>query len=363
MRFFIFLSTILLITPFFGFSEVCSPKMNGFNTVMYHRFDGKKPSTSVDAKMLEAHMKFFKDNGFQFWSTEKAIKHLKSNKSFPDKVLVVTVDDAYKSTYSVAHAIFTKYQVPYTVFVNTEGIDRKFQAYMSWDEMRELAKSDLVSFEAHGHTHAHMIRTMNAEQRKKDVLTSVYRIYEELKIVPKYFAYPYGETTVGFTEALRNYSWTIKGKKHKFEAAFSTQSGPAGCSSNLFHLPRFALNMRYGKMGPSFKNKMLSRHFPVMSFSPSKTSYCSGEAKDFSFVVHSELPVKGRINCFTTSTKNDFAVKQGNKVEISLKESFKFKGGQDTRDRINCTRSAGQGRFYWFGKEFAIKKCVAKQQI
>ena len=319
---------------------------------MYHRFDGRYSDTSVTRELLIEHLDFFLSNRFHIVPLSVVVRALRQGQSLPERTLAVTVDDAYKSLYEIAHPVFLKYRIPYTVFVNTEGIDKRVRDYMTWEQLRDITRSGLAVLEAHGHVHAYMIRHMNAAQRAQDIKTSVTRLYEETGHLPKYFAYPYGETHNSFIRELQNYHWNIGGRGFRFEAAFTTQSGPAGCSSSLFALPRFALNMRYGKINNLFSHKMKSRHFPVKSFSPAELALCSGGPRNFSLTTYPDFSLRG-LNCFSTNVGNTVKIRNQNQAEIILNAPFT----EGLRQRINCTLPDGQGRVFWFGKEFTILKC------
>ena len=333
-------------------SMACSVNQSSVTIIMYHRFDGKYPSTSVTKQMLEQHLHFFHSNGFNVIPLEQAVQAIQSGAKLPSKTLAITIDDAYRSAFEIAHPLFLKYQMPYTVFVNTQSIDQKTQDYMSWSQLRSLTQSNLVSLQAHSHVHAYMVRDLNSYQREQDIKRSVFRIYQETKSLPKYFAYPYGETNIEFINELKNYHWNIEGHSFRFKAAFTTQSGPAGCSSSLFALPRFALNMNYGRVNDLFRHKMMSRHFPVQSFYPKDLAFCvSQKVKKFSLNSFN-LGLKG-LNCFSSHGESVVKMKSETQADILLSQPF-LKG---LRQRINCTLPTGSGQFFWFGKEVSILKC------
>lgn len=333
-------------------STNCSVNQNGAVIIMYHRFDGKYSSTSVTRDLLKEHLDFFRGNGFNIVSLEKVVQAIQTGESLPPKTLAITVDDAYRSVYEIAHPLFLKYQAPYTVFVNTKALDQNISDYMSWSQLRRLAQSNLTDLSAHSHTHAYMLRELNSTQREKDIKTSVLRIYQETDHLPIYFAYPYGETNKKFINEVKNYRWNIEGQPFRFLAAFTTQSGPVGCSSSLFALPRFALNMNYGKVNDLFRSKMLSRHFPIKNFSPSDLAFCSSD-KIQKFSLSSSHLDLNRLNCFSSNGQVFMKQKNSNQMDIILKQPF-IKG---LRQRINCTLPDGEGQFFWFGKEFSILNC------
>ena len=336
-----------------GLSSTCSASQNGAVVIMYHRFDGKYPSTSVTANLLQQHLKFFRSNNFNIIPLEEVVKSLKRGISLPPKTLAITVDDAYRSVYETAHPIFSQHKIPYTVFVNTKAVDQNIQDYMSWGQLKQISQSAEVDLEAHSHSHAYMLRELNSHQREQDIKKSVLRIYQETGHLPRYFAYPYGETNLQFINELKNYRWNIAGQNFKFSAAFTTQSGPAGCSSSLFALPRFALNMNYGQLTPLFQDKMKSRHFPVKSFFPADLAFCASEKIQKFSLKSSHLKLKA-LQCFANGKRVSVKMIDQNQVDILLNQPF-IKG---LRQRINCTLPATEfSQFFWFGKEFSILKC------
>ena len=332
----------------------CSLKQTGAVVLMYHRFDGRHSSTSVTEELLKQHIQFFISNNFHILPLDHIVQAIKTKQRLPEKALAITIDDAYKSAYEIAHPLFLNHNIPYTVFVNTEGIDQKIRDYMSWDQLRQIQKSGLASLEAHSHSHAYMIRELNASEREEDIKKSVLRIYKETGSFPKHFAYPYGETHKQFINEVKNYKWNIEGRPFHFSSAWTTQSGPVGCSSSLFALPRFALNMNYGKVNELFRYKMTSRHFPVQSFFPDNLAFCSKSQQSvFSLTSHSDLPLKG-LKCFAGNGVRAVNIKHPHQAEIILQSPLT----QGLRQRINCTLPDGQGRVFWLGKEFAILKCL-----
>lgn len=337
------------------FADACMQAKGQAVVVMYHQFNAPYPSTSVTADQLQSHINYFLSSGFNIVPLKTIVDYVKNKIPIPDKTIAITLDDAYRSAYKIAHPIFKKYKIPYTVFVNTEGIDRGFKAYMTWGHLREISKSGLASLQAHGHVHGRLVRNFNSTERKKDVLTSVRRIYKETGVVPKYFAYPYGENSNQFIKELKSYRMKLGRSKFKFEAAFSTQSGPIGCSSSLFKLPRFALNESYGKLGQTFYIKMNSLHLPIVEYNPSDAGVCVSERrKNFSFKLHPSFSSKSGVNCFASNAKA-YVQRDSSTgyVYISLEKGF----GDNSTERLNCTIAGLNGRYYWLGREFFVYPC------
>src|SRR6478609_724017 len=72
----------------------------------------------------------------------------------PDKLVVLTFDDASKSHFTVARPLLQKYKFGATFFI-TEGWDfaTNKKDYLSWDEIKQLHDD---GFEIGNHTRDHM---------------------------------------------------------------------------------------------------------------------------------------------------------------------------------------------------------------
>jgi peptidoglycan/xylan/chitin deacetylase (PgdA/CDA1 family) len=107
----------------------------------------------------------------------------------PDKLVVLTFDDASKSHYTVARPLLKRYKFGATFFI-TEGWDfaTNKKDYLSWDEIKELHAD---GFEIGNHTRDHMsvtaksVRDLPAQLRAINARCKEHGIPE-----PVSFAYP-----------------------------------------------------------------------------------------------------------------------------------------------------------------------------
>lgn len=110
-------------------------------------------------------------------------------KPIPDKLVVLTFDDASKSHYSVARPLLLKHRFGATFFV-TEGWDfaTNKRDYMTWEEIKQLHDD---GFDIGNHTVDHMsvtdktLRDLSAQLRGIDARCQRYGITK-----PVTFAYP-----------------------------------------------------------------------------------------------------------------------------------------------------------------------------
>jgi len=112
-----------------------------------------------------------------------------ASEPIPDKVVVLTFDDAVKSHHSVVRPILKKYGFGATFFV-TEGFDfaTNKKDYMTWDEIAELHAD---GFEIGNHTRDHFgVRPDNVSQLAEQVRVIAARCREHRIPPPVSFAWP-----------------------------------------------------------------------------------------------------------------------------------------------------------------------------
>jgi peptidoglycan/xylan/chitin deacetylase (PgdA/CDA1 family) len=233
--------------------------------LLYHHFGSDTPpSTSVTLEQFDRHLDLLANNGYRVWPLARIADHLRAHRTLPDKVVAITVDDAYVSVWREAWPRLRTRGWPFTVFVATDPVDRNLSAMMSWAQMREMAATGLVTFANHSRTHDHLIRRRPDESRaqwrarvRADLQHAQSRLQQELHAAPRLFAYPYGE----YDRALR----TLVGDLGY--TAFGQQSGPASVYSDLLALPRYPLAEQYADLD-AVREKLQAGALPVVRVRP-----------------------------------------------------------------------------------------------
>ncbi|MEE4272056.1 MAG: polysaccharide deacetylase family protein, partial [Thermoanaerobaculales bacterium] len=133
--------------------------------LMYHRFgDDRYPSTNIRVEQLEAQLEYLADHGFTVVPLADVLAAVGGDGGLPDRAVAITVDDAYRSVYSVGFPLLRERGLPFTVFVATDPVDAGQRDYMTWDQMRQMAEHG-VSFANHGATHDSVIERRAGESR------------------------------------------------------------------------------------------------------------------------------------------------------------------------------------------------------
>ncbi len=313
--------------------------------IMYHHFgDNRYPSTNIRIEQFEAHLNFLESQQFNVWPLDKIITQIRNGQSLPDKTIAITIDDAYRTVYSNAYPMLKQRGWPFTVFVSTDYIDKKFSNYMNWEQIREMA-ADGASFANHSASHRHLIRHDAAESDnewqtriRQDVLKAQQRLEQEVKTTIPYFAYPYGEYNSALTKLVTALGLVGLGQ----------HSGAIGPNSDFSSLPRFPINEAYADM-PGFSSKVLSLAMPI-----SATKLPDPQTSDVRPLLNltlkpSDMQVD-QLNCYVSDQgRVDINWLNDEKTRFNVQAKNDLPAG---RSRYNCTapsKKDGQ-HFYWFSQ-------------
>ena len=326
--------------------------------LMYHHFGVQKhPSTNVRLEQFDAHLDYLEKAGYQVWPLTRVVEYVAAKRPFPARVVAISIDDAYLSVFTEAYPRLKKRGWPFTVFVATEGVDRRFKAYMSWQQMREM-QAHGAYFENHSASHDYLIRRLAGEDEEQwlariraDIKRAQRRIHEELGTAPSLFAYPYGE----YNTVLANMVSELG--LH----AFGQQSGPVGLGADLRAMPRFPMAERFAAL-KDFKQKVQSLAFPLLDVQPwepqLKAPLLENKVLQGGVSEHQTAPqmtVRLGESAARLNQLSCFVSGQG-QVEVQWLDRaarlFLLQAPQilpQGRSRYNCTAPSAQvGRYYWF---------------
>ena len=167
--------------------------------LMYHDLTENEAATSAWTTMpdkFRADMVALLDAGYEPLSLED---YVAGNIRPGQDYFVVTFDDGYEANLTMALPILTELFVPGTVFVITGSVT--VDGHMTWDQLRELASSGVVT--VYSHTETHMKANENTLQTfLADERTAWAQIEENLTPAMKAMAYPHGAYTRETMETL-----------------------------------------------------------------------------------------------------------------------------------------------------------------
>lgn len=336
-----------LIFMLFGLISVTARASDTAVVLMYHRFgEDQYPETNIRTEQFQAQLELLKREGFSVIPLSDLLSALTDKKPLPQNTVVITVDDAYRSVYEVAYPRLRKHGFPFTVFVATDGVDKGFPAYMTWDQMREM-EANGATFANHGASHLSMIEGLKGESdedRISRVLADVElgrrRLAEELQPIPDVFAYPYGEFDGKVAERLQKMGYIC----------FGQHSGAVGPASDRRALSRFPVAEAYANL-EEFRVKVRSLPMPVVAVTPWEP------------VVSDKLPaievtlaeVDARLtglSCFVGGQGRVRIrwIEAGKRFSVAPQQPLK-----SGRQRVNCTVPSNDGRYFWFSHPWFVK--------
>ena len=156
----------------------------------------------IDIDKFEEQMKFLYDNGY------RTMKFSELSSYIPDKAVIVSFDDGFRTVYENAAQIMQKYEIKGNVYLPTAYIGVKSQ-FMNWDMVKELVND----FEFQAHTHNHVdIRTLTDEQLRQEIQLSDQIFDEKLGYLPKAFCMPFGtydKTSINRLKAQNRYCYLL----------------------------------------------------------------------------------------------------------------------------------------------------------
>ena len=210
---------------------------------------------------------------------------------------------------------------------------------MSWEQLREISEEG-VTIGSQTKFHPHMADLSRA--KIIDELSQSNGQFEaKLGNTPDLFAYPYGEA---------NLETMVLVKKAGFVAAFGQHSGAIGTGGEMYYLPRFAMNEAFGSID---RFKLAANALPVRiaDITPDDPTIGKTNPPLIGFTV--TWPDKGldRLNCYASHVEKLMVQRLGSRFEVRADKAM-----PPGRTRLNCTMPAGNGSWYWLGRQYYVPK-------
>ena len=314
----------------------------GLISIMYHRFnESKYPSTNIQLDIFKEQLKIIENQGIKFINPINFEKSLSNRKN--ERKVLLTIDDGLLSFYQNAWPILKEKKIPFILFINTREVGA-FN-YMNWRQILELHYSDYVEIGNHSHSHEYLVDE-NYEFIKNDILKSIEIFKEKLGKNSIFFSYPFGEYSSEFKRII---------KELGFKYAFGQHSGVIDETKNLFELPRFPINEKYGKLS-RFKTLMKTIPFKYEKIIPDeKYLLQSKNPPNVKIEFKKDIKNLNQITCFSNEgnkwRNSNISFVENNILEIKISEKF-----IGERGRINCSLKEKEGYWRWLGIQFVISE-------
>jgi len=163
----------------------------------YHNFTKDEGSSySINIIEFEKQMNYLATHNYSVISLSELLKGLK-NGQLPPKPVVITIDDGFKSTFTLAYPVLKKYNFPATLFIYTDFIERNSNS-LTWGEIKEMTENNL-EIGSHTLSHCNLLKYKENENYenylariKKEIFLSKEILEIKIGGKVKFFAYPYG---------------------------------------------------------------------------------------------------------------------------------------------------------------------------
>lgn len=305
---------------------------------VYHRFGNDKyPSTNIPLDSFRAHLEYLKQNHFNVITLGEAVHKLKTDQNIPEKTVVLTVDDGYRTFKTGAMPLLQEFDYSATLFVNTETVGGK--NYLTWDELKQIRQKG-IEIGNHSHSHDHFVNRKaegDKEYFKADTRKAQAMFKKKLGVKPSLYAYPYGEYTSTMQSTL---------KKLDFEAATAQKSGVLKATSDMFAIPRFPMAANFVKL-KRFKQKANMRGMPVVEEKP-KTTIVEKNPPVLEIKVKRGLLRPNGVQCFVGGSREcSIEVDTTDKTLSLIVQSTKKLTGRRTLYTVTAPSQNGQ-EWYWY---------------
>lgn len=163
----------------------------------YHNFTiGESSSYKINIIEFEKQMDYLAAHNYSVISLSELLAGLRTCQ-LPPKPIAITIDDGFKSTYTLAYPVLKKYNFPTTLFIYTNFIEKN-NGSLTWEEIREMASHN-IEIGSHTLSHCNLLKYKKNENYetylariKKEIFLSKEILEAKIGVKIKYFAYPYG---------------------------------------------------------------------------------------------------------------------------------------------------------------------------
>ena len=172
-----------------GYHKVGAPPPDGWETWFY-----------VPEDIFAAQLTALRDEGWQPVDCAAFLRGLAEPLSLPERAVLITFDDGYRSVLEVALPWLERFGYPAVLFVPTDFVggtnlfdldNEPEEPLCGWDDLRELMRRGVV-VESHGASHS-TFSELTPPERAAELERSKAALEAELERPVQLFSYPYGD--------------------------------------------------------------------------------------------------------------------------------------------------------------------------
>lgn len=207
--------------------------------LMYHSIGTNPHFFTVTPEEFRWQMSYLKDHGYRVLPLLDLVDLLMQKKSIPTNTVVLTFDDGYEDNFTNAFPILKEFQFPATIFVSTDfiGQERTVRGvpmrHLTREQIIDMYHLGLIDIQPHGASHRKLTE-LDADEIKKEMVSSQSVLLELIGSPRKLFAYPYGATNELATTQAREI----------FDAAVIVNRGYVSWKSDIMKLQRQSIDSK-----------------------------------------------------------------------------------------------------------------------
>ena len=204
--------------------------------LMYHSvYPGAKPQNrlAVNADSFRRQVCFLKKHNYNVIPLEKLADLIREKKKIPRNTVLITFDDGYRDFYLYAYSVLKEYNLPATMFVIINEVGRPQQDRLSWNEIKEMQDSGLITFGSHCLGPEPLINLKFEAEVKREIIESKSRLQEKLGREVVLFSYPEGRFSVKIRQMVIDAG---------YKAAVATNPGIDYPGDDVFALKRLRIS-------------------------------------------------------------------------------------------------------------------------
>lgn len=216
---------------------------NGYQTVpvlCYHNFIHNKSTNKiiVTEEEFDRQMAYLKNNGYAVLTLKQLLEFIEFRRRPPQKSVVITIDDAWKTAKTIAYPILKKYGYKAVLMVPTDNIKaEQNSSTLTWDELRELVGTGTFEIGSHSISHGDMSK-MPDDQVRRELGESQQIIKKMTGVTPIVMAYPYGVFNDKILAYMRAYGYkagftVVRGGNASFNHPYSLNRSMIFHSENI----------------------------------------------------------------------------------------------------------------------------------
>ncbi|MCB9991245.1 MAG: polysaccharide deacetylase family protein [Rhodospirillales bacterium] len=315
---------------------------------VYHRIgEDQYPESNIRREQFESHIRELASGEYTVMPLPAIIAAFKNGEKLPENTVALTFDGGHSSVLKNAVPLLQTNNLPFTVFISTDHIDRNTPHYMSWDDVKKLDRTKDVTIGLHPASYTRLYNDPESEIARQ-INSARARYREALGHEPSLFAYPFGEYSAAYRSII---------EKQGFSAAFGQQSGVAYGGDDLLTLPRFPMTESFGGLD-RFHLTATALPLPVTDIEP-KDPLLQSAMPSIGFTIDESLAGSlDKLSCFVSGQdKPDLEIVGTRRIELRLGAPL-----EADRARINCTlplptsENYEEPRWRWFGLQLLVPR-------